>query len=80
VQYKHHTVRTRSLELCTIEDNSQRVGPDRCLAQCSRRKETWGGENDLYCGGSGKGHAVSAALAGAAQQAATVNSGRWYGI
>ncbi len=68
--------------MAAIEDNSQRVGPDRYLAQYSRRKGTWGGggQHDLYCGGSGKGHAISAALAGAAQQGATLNSGRWNGI
>ncbi len=56
--------------MAAIEDNSQRVGSDRNLAQPIRRTGTWGGEHDLYCGGSGKGHAVSAALAGAAQQGA----------
>ncbi len=56
--------------MAAIEDNSQRVGPNRYLAQPSRRTGTWGGEHDLYNGGSGMGHAVSAALAGATQQGA----------
>ncbi len=68
--------------MVAIEDNSQRVGPDRCLAQCSRRKGTWGGGPIMICTMVEVARDMPYRLLwqGLLSREATVNSGRWYGI